>query len=255
LLRFSLPSFEKPVERPRYLNVETEGRNFRGIGIVLALAAFCGVALALWEPSHQVTSPFATASRSTPTPTPAETVAVAAAVEEDDQAAPTVKLSTLCSQRATARRDCANVRAMKDARLNAADSEPVEESKPAPIAAKADAPVAAKADVPVQPAPATPSIVRQAAAAAPAEAPAATPPEAAAPKPAAKVKRPRPAEEAPIERLVRVYDQVMPDGRRIPVYRRVGSGGLETGTIVDGEYRPARRANLDQPPSRVFGLQ
>jgi hypothetical protein len=262
LFRITFPSFEKPVDRPRYLNVETERRNFRGIGIVLVLAAACGVALALWEPSHQVTSPFATAASSRPTPAsaPSESVAAApAAVEEDDQTAPTVKLSTLCSQRATARRDCANVKAMKEARVTAPDSEPAEETKPAPVAAKPDAPAAAKASAPVQPAVATPATVRQAVAAAPAEVGEVAHPEAAAPQPqkaaAPKVKRPRPAEEAPVERLVRVYDQILPDGRRVPVYRRVGSGGLETGTIVDGEYRPARRANLDAPPERHFGLQ
>jgi hypothetical protein len=77
---------------------------------------------------------------------------------------------------------------------------------------------------------------------------------ASAPKP----KRPRPVEEAPVERLVRMYDQVMPDGRRVPVYRRVGSGSLEMGTIVDGEYRairPARRAFAEPPSGRYFGLQ
>ena len=60
----------------------------------------------------------------------------------------------------------------------------------------------------------------------------------------------RAVREAPVERLVKVYEQVMPDGRRVPVYRRAGSGGYETGTIVDGEYRPARRAE-----ARFFGLQ
>jgi hypothetical protein len=69
-----------------------------------------------------------------------------------------------------------------------------------------------------------------------------------------------------MERLVRVYDQVLPDGRRVPVYRRVGSGTYETGMIIDGEYRssrriidgeyrPSRRANLDPPTGRYFGLQ
>ncbi|HET7679812.1 MAG TPA: hypothetical protein VFK79_06710 [Xanthobacteraceae bacterium] len=65
-------------------------------------------------------------------------------------------------------------------------------------------------------------------------------------------------EEAPVERLVKVYDQVMPDGRRVPVYRRAGSGSLEMGTIVDGEYRAyrsARQADLDPPRGRYFGLQ
>ena len=247
------PSFGKPAERPRYINVETEGRSFRGVGIVLGLAALCGVALALWEPSHQVTSPFtaASSSRSAPATIPAETTA-ASAVVEDDQTTPTVKLSTQCSQRATARRDCANVKALKDARLNAPESESPEESKPAPVAAKADMPAVAKPDALVQPPVVTPVVTRQTAAATPAETGEVAQPEAAAHKPAPKVKRPRAVEEPPVERLVRVYDQVLPDGRRVPVYRRVGSGNLETGTIVDGEYRPARRANLDPPSGRYY---
>jgi hypothetical protein len=70
--------------------------------------------------------------------------------------------------------------------------------------------------------------------------------------------RTRTAEEAPVERLVKVYDRVLPDGRRVPVYRRAGSGTLEMGTIVDGEYRsygPARRADLEPTRGRFFGLQ
>ena len=128
LFRFLFPSFEKPVERPRYLNIEPEAHDFRGIGTVLLLAASCGVALALWEPSHQVTSPFATASVSPPAcarPPQHGKVAIqettASADAEDDQPAPTVRLSTLCSQRATARRDCASAKAVKEARLKAPD--------------------------------------------------------------------------------------------------------------------------------------
>lgn len=251
MFRFLFPSFEKPVDRPRYINIEQEGRDYRGVGAVLLLAAVCGVGFALWEPSHQVTTPFVTASgaRSTPVEAAAkamETTAVAAESEDEQVAAPTVKLSQQCAQRATARRDCASVRAFKDARLNAPEPvAPADESKLAPVPTKvaiAAEPVVAPA---LQPATAeTPAA---------AETPVAQPQKAAA---APKAKRPRPADEAPVERLVRVYDQVLPDGRRVPVYRRVGTGSLEIGSIVDGEYRPGRRAaNLDSPSSRYFGLQ
>lgn len=295
MFRSLFPSFQQPADRPRYLNIEPEGRNFRGVGIVLLLAAVCGVAVALWEPSNQITSPFVTAA--TPRSAPAtvgaqpETAAVDTDDDDDDQVTPTVKLTTLCSQRATARRDCANVKAMKDARLNAPDPEaavaPAEEVKPATVAVEVSSPepkpaavtakpsgpepkpaaapaskpalVAAKTSNPVPPAVApAPAATQSVAVVTPEEShpvPPADIPGAQQPKTtsASKVKRQRPAEE-PVERLVRVYDQVLPDGRRVPVYRRVGTGGLETGVIVDGEYRPARRAYLDQPSGR-FGLQ
>ena len=206
---------------------------------------------------------------------------------EDDQSAPTVKLSTLCSQRATARRDCANVKAVKDARLTAPDPVPASASAraPASVPASAAAPVAASGPAPLNnneapraavakaPDPVPASASARTSASVPASAAARVSPSAPAPSkevpPAVvaavfaatanvpKPKRPRPVEEAPVERLVRVYDQVMPDGRRVPVYRRAGSGSLELGTVVDGEYRalrPARRANLE-PPGRYFGLQ
>jgi hypothetical protein len=373
LFRSLFPSFEKPVDRQRYLNLEPETHEFRGVGTVLLLAASCGVALALWEPSQQVTTPFATASasRSAPPvagkPVPQETTAVADATEDE---APTVKLSTACSQRATARRDCASVRALKDARVNGdpapaaskdtkasaakaaakkpsaaetktavveakpaaveakpavaetkpavAESKPAAveskaavaetkpavtegtsataETKPAAVETKAAVAEAKPAAVEAKPTPAEAKPAAVAARSAPAEprqaavaarapnpdpdsvAPAATPrgglfplvtqPEAPAAQPqktaaAPKAKRQRSVpedveryvREAPVERLVKVYEQVMPDGRRVPVYRRVGSGSYETGVIVDGEYRPARRANLDPPSVRYFGLQ
>lgn len=296
MFRTLFPSFQQPADRPRYLNVEPERRNFRGVGIVLSLAAFCGVALALWEPSGQVTTPFVTsaAPRSAPATDGAQTETTASVGTDDDQTTPTVKLSTLCSQRATARRDCANVRALKDARnapepdsepavASAKEAKPVTaaaeasspESKPAAVTAKTSGPepkpvvvpeskpaaVAAKVLSPILPkaAPA-PAVTQPVAVVASEEShpvPPADIPNAQQPKTtsASKAKRPRPAEEAPVERLVRVYDQVLPDGRRVPVYRRAGSGALEMGTIVDGEYRPARRANLDPPSGRNFGLQ
>jgi hypothetical protein len=313
LFRFSFPSFEKPVERQRYLNLEPETHEFRGVGAVLLLAASCGVALALWEPSQQVTTPFATtsASRSGPAaaakPAAQETTAIADPAE--DEVAPIAKLSTVCSQRATARRDCASAKALKDARLNGdaapaaaketkasvtkpaakkpsvAEAKPAAtepkpaateakaaavEAKPAPVEAKPavaeakPAHVAAKTSNPAQSSTA-PAVAQRVSAGTPPESPAVTQPEAPAAQPkktaaAPKAKRQRavPEEvvqavrEAPVERLVKVYEQVMPDGRRVPVYRRQGSGGYETGTIVDGEYRPARRAEAG---ARFFGLQ
>lgn len=257
MFRFLFPSFEKPVERPRYLNIEPEARDFRGIGTVLLLAASCGVALALWEPSQRITSPFATASMSRPAP--AEAVKTAAGPEttaaaddiEDDQPVPTVKLTAFCSQRTTARRDCASVKAFKDARLKAPEpvAEPVTE-KTQPVTEKAQPAVA-------ETQPATPPAAKVAASESAEAVPAVVQPEAAPPQrpvAAPKVKRAR-VTEAPVEKLVKIYDQVLPDGRRVPVYRRVGSGGYETGTIVDGEYRPTRRAHLEPPAGRFFGLQ
>lgn len=301
MLRFLFPSFEKPQARQRYVNIEPESHDFRGVGTVLFLAASCGVALAIWEPTHQVTTPFVTASvprsvtpsASSPrSATPSVSASKVADPEttatvdaEDDQSAPTVKLSTLCSQRATARRDCANVKAVKDARLTAPDPVPASARAPASVPASAAAPVAASGPAPLNnneapraavakaPDPVPASASARTSASVPASAAARVSPSAPAPSkevpPAVvaavfaatanvpKPKRPRPVEEAPVERLVRVYDQVMPDGRRVPVYRRAGSGSLELGTVVDGEYRalrPARRANLE-PPGRYFGLQ
>jgi hypothetical protein len=262
-LRGLFPSFEKPVERPRYLNLQPARRDFRGIGIVLFLAASCGVALALWEPSTLATTPFVTASVPRSAPVEASKTAISAPAEvskaaiqettaaaeaDDDQATPTVKRSVFCSQRTTARRDCADVKALKEARLKA--PEPVVPSK------TEAAPVAAKAPDADQPAPASaPAKAPEPVIAANAqpEAPAAQAPQRTATAP--KAKRPRAADDAPVERLVRVYDQILPDGRRVPVYRRAG-GGYETGTIVDGEYRPLRRATLEPPyGARRFGLQ
>lgn len=256
MFRFLFPSFEKPVDRPRYINIEQDSRDFRGIGAVLALAAVCGLGFVLWEPSHQVTTPFVTATPARPTPATAsakapETTAVAAEAEEDQVVAPTVKLSAQCAQRATARRDCASVRAFKDARLNAPEPAAPE---PDAVPSKPEA-VATKVSASAEPAvvPQASAMIAETPAVAPSDTPVVQTQKTAA---APKAKRPRPAEEAPVERLVRVYDQVLPDGRRVPVYRRVGTGALETGSIVDGEYRPGRRAaNLDSPSSRYFGLQ
>jgi hypothetical protein len=272
------PTFEKPVERPRYLNVEPGHHDFSSVATVLVLAAACGVALALWEPSIR-TTPFTTASvrpaaeatvaaapQAAPQAMTQETTA--AAEVEDDQPAPTVKTSTLCAQRTSARRDCAQVKAIKDARLTAPDPIPAPAPAPTPTpAAKVSAKSApvAQAEPAAAPQPAS-AVVQTVAMEQPqTAAPKPVPPSetAAAPSahdtPAAKSQRtakkskPRVQEEPPVERLVRVYDQVMPDGRRVPVYRRA-NGRYEVGSVIDGEYRSsARRADMYAP--RTFGLQ
>jgi len=318
LFRRFLPTFEKPVARPRHIHMEEDSREFGGVAVVLLLAASCGVGLALWEPSQQITSPFVTASApppaapastvapaSTAAPTSAkapepETTATAADVD-DDQAAPTVKLSSQCAQRTTARRDCANAKAFKDARVNAPEPAtpaptppaartpqpvgsitrepaPAKQSAPARDAAPAKAVASAKEsagaaqtaaivaqpavpkplavardnDHPIPPA-AIPDQPEPAVAAAPAVAPAAQPQRTAA---APKAKRQRTEQrdrddDGPVERLVRVGERVLPDGRRVSVYRR-SNGSYEVGSIVDGEYRPTRRTEAG---ARYFGLQ
>jgi hypothetical protein len=271
------PTFEKPVERARHLNIEPARRNFGGVAAVLVLAASCGVALALWEPSTRSTTPFVTAS----TPSVAEATKVAAAPQpagkavaqettaaaevEDDEPALTVKLSSQCTQRATARRDCANVKALKEARLKAPAPVPTPPAKPqtAPaVVAQTEAALAVPPKADPAPAVITAAVVDQAEAAPPkpvkaVEAPAASVPEQPGAKPqrtaTQKTKKPRVLEEPPVERLVRVYDQVLPDGRRVPVYRRA-NGRLEIGGVVEGEYRSyARRAEVYG--TRYFGLQ
>lgn len=248
-LRNLFPSFEKPVERPRYLNLEpARRRDFRGIGTVLGVAVIFGAGFAFWQSANAPSASLAVAAvQSRPAAIAAGKPAVAvetqaAAVTEEDVPAPTVKLSTICAQRKTARRDCASVRAFKEARLNAPEPA-AQAAAPAPAAAKSAKPESAAV-------PAKPDETAVAGVNTRAEAPAPQRPAAVAPKP----KKPRVDPDAPVERLVRVYDHIMPDGRRVPVYQRAG-GGYETGTIVDGEYRPSRRANLEPPYDRRFGLQ
>ena len=266
------PTFEKPIERPRYLNVEPAHRDFSSVATVLVLAAACGVALALWEPSIR-TTPFTTASvrptaeATTVATAPQASAAIAqettAAADVEDESTPTVKTSTLCAQRASARRDCAQVKAIKDARLTAPDPVPAPAPAPDAKASAKFAPVVQEAAAAHQPAPAAVQTVavEQPQTAAPNPVPANETVAAASTHetPAAKSQRtakkskPRVQEEPPVERLVRVYDQVMPDGRRVPVYRRA-NGRYEVGSVVDGEYRSsARRADMYAP--RTFGLQ
>jgi hypothetical protein len=157
----------------------------------------------------------------------------------------------LCGQKTSARRECADIRALKEAKL-APQPAPVETAA-AVVAPERPGAVEPAAVSEPQTVPATSAIAAEAMAAVmPADA--ASPPARTAAR--QKPKKARvPADDPPVERLVHVYDQVTSDGRRVPVYRRA-NGGYETGTIIDDEYRPSRRVNLE--PARgthYFGLQ
>ncbi len=215
LFRFLFPSFEKPVARQPYINLERPRRRLSGVGIALGVSVLFGSALALpqilqlpkGQQQFDAPSPAKTEAAA-----PGETATISSetAAAYADAAQPSVKLSALCAEKPTARRACAQAQAAKEALLSGA-------------LARADA------------------------------APAAQQPAASGPKPKAKIVRAPDA--ASVERLVRVYDQVMPDGRRVPVYRRA-DGSLEVGTVADGEYRPSRSAELAPPAGRgFFGLQ
>lgn len=234
LFRSIFPSFEKPVERPQFLNIQQDRRHFRAIGAVLLIAAGSGVGMALWEQSHKVPARSMAALAATPAlESTTSEITTAGANGDDDQSAPTVKQSAFCSQRTSARRACADVKALKEARLTA-PAKPEPAAKPAAVAK--------------QPSPAAQASVMVAAEPVSVAAPVVTPKKQAAPK----VAKRRSQENAPGERLVHVYDQMTPDGRRVPVYRRVVRGAYETGVI---EYRSTRRANLEQPSGRYFSLQ
>jgi hypothetical protein len=230
------PSFERPVAPPRYLNVRPERR---GLGLTVAgvFAAGLACAIALTPKGQDQPASAAVETAAAPVSTarvadePQQKVAAAEPAKTpapEKTVARAAKLAVTCARSATARRDCVEAK----------------EAKAAVLASAMAAPEAAPAQ-PATPPAATETVA--AAEAADAETVAAPP----APKTPKKVKKPRFADEGPVERLVRVYDQIMPDGRRVPVYRRA-NGGYESGAIVDGEYR--RAAAIAEHP-RYFGLQ
>lgn len=222
--RFLFPSFEKPVARQPYINLERPRRRLSGVGIALGVSVLFGSALALPQilqlpkGQQQFDAPSPAKTEAAASGETATISSAAAAAAYADAAQPSVKLSALCAEKPTARRACAQAQAAKEALLSGS-------------LARADA----------APAVQQPTTQQQA---------------ASGPKP--KAKTVRSGDEvpgAPVERLVRVYDQVMPDGRRVPVYRRA-DGSLEVGTVTDGEYRPSRSAELAPPAGRgFFGLQ
>lgn len=229
------PSFEKPVARQRYINVQPQRPGYGGIGGVLVLSALCGIGIVLALPETPQLSSAAprTAVTATLKQAPAiETTATAAA--DDDEIFR--KLSALCTDKPTARRACAEAKAAKEARLAAAlaraEADPPKTQSASAAAGAGKASATAKASVE------------------PEEANAEVP----SPAPRQKTKTARVADEAPVDRLVHVYDHVAPDGRRVPVYRR-SNGRYEFGAIVDGEYQQSRSAELTPPRRSYFGLQ
>src|SRR5262249_22119346 len=144
MFRFLFPSFERPVARQKFTNVTPETRDFRGVGTVLLIAATCGVGIALWEPSQQLTSPFSSNAVTRPASEVAKVASAdttASAEADEDQSTPTVRLSAQCAQRATARRDCANAKAFRETRLKAPATIP---AKPQQVATKKQGQPAAK---------------------------------------------------------------------------------------------------------------
>lgn len=228
------PSFEKPVVRQRFLNVQPQRRGYGGIGAVLAFSALCAFLLALPDTSQPPKAPARAAVATPAKPAAIETTAGTAAAADDE---PAVKLSALCDK-PTARRACAEAKAAKEARLAAAFARAEAETKTAPSSPSR-------------------AVARQALAAARtgAEPEDAEAEQAAPPPPKQKMKTIRVADDTPVERLVHVYDHIAPDGRRVPVYRR-SDGRYEFGTVANGEYRQTRRAELGQPRTfNFFGLQ
>jgi hypothetical protein len=257
-IRSLFPSFERSAPPPRYLNIRPEGRGIaRKVAALAAAVVAVGIVLPAFENAPAVeaaantaATPVITAATPTPVMAAAQPVAAIPALAEK----PRKLYQALCGQKTSARRDCADIRAAKEARLVI----PAETTAtPAVVEAAAQTAVA-KPDIL-----AANTILAEAAMAStkPAEiaSVSATPPAPPARVAARqKPKKPRPAavaDDAPMERLVHIYDQIAPDGRRMPVYRR-SNGSIETGTIVDDEYRPSRRVALEpQRGTRYFGLQ
>jgi hypothetical protein len=173
--------------------------------------------------------------------------ALATAPTPTPEKAKPAKTAAACGQ-STARKDCVAARAAKAALLEVpqetSPSSPVVESVAEPAA---NTPPAAVHTAATEALAAADPVV---AAAAPANTPLRT--AAKKKKTAVAAKKPRYPDDLLVERLVRVYDRILPDGRVVSVYRRA-SGGYESGSITYGEYRRASAAPLDRP--RYFGLQ
>ncbi len=226
------PSFEKPVARQKYLNVSPLRRSYGGIVAVLALSALWGLLLTVPDALQLPKTP-AVEKPQTVAAKPEQTVAAAPTAAEDESV---IRLSALCTDKPTARRACAAVKAAREARLAEAH-------------ARAEAKAATSSSPPAVRARKTSTAASGASAQATAET------EQSVSGPRQKTKTARVADETPVARLVHVYDHIAPDGQRVPVYRR-GNGAYEFGAVVDGEYRQSRRAELGQPRvPNIFGLQ
>jgi hypothetical protein len=218
-------------------------------GVVVAGLA-CAIALTPPDTSDSSESPASPViiASATESAQPQKSAAAEATPAPTAEKAKPAKPAAACGQ-STARKDCVAARAAKAALL-----EPPQEtspSSPSPVIASAVEPAA---NIPAITAPAAATealaaVEPVADAAASANTPLRT---AAKKKTAVAAKKPRYPDDLLVERLVRVYDRILPDGRVVSVYRRAG-GGYESGSITYGEYRRASAVPLDRP--RYFGLQ
>jgi hypothetical protein len=248
-LRHIFPAFERPVAEPHYVHIKPR-RSGLALKIAGVLVAGLACAIALTPPdtsnsSESAASPVVVAS-ATEGAQPQKPVAVDATPTPTPEKAKPAKTAAACGQ-STARKDCVAARAAKAALLEA----PQETSpSPSPVVASAVEPAA---NIPAITAPTAATEALAAAEPVATAAPANTPLRTAAKKKTAvAAKKPRYPDDLLVERLVRVYDRILPDGRVVSVYRRA-SGGYESGSITYGEYRRASAAPLDRP--RYFGLQ
>jgi hypothetical protein len=249
-LRHIFPAFERPVAEPHYVHIKPR-RSGLALKIAGVLVAGLACAIALTPPdtsnsSESAASPVVVAS-ATEGAQPQKPVAVDATPTPTPEKAKPAKTAAACGQ-STARKDCVAARAAKAALLEAPQE--TSPSSPSPVVASAVEPAA---NIPAITAPAAATEALAAAEPVATAAPANTPFRTAAKKKTAvAAKKPRYPDDLLVERLVRVYDRILPDGRVVSVYRRA-SGGYESGSITYGEYRRASAAPLDRP--RYFGLQ
>jgi hypothetical protein len=247
-MRDLFPNFERPVPRD-YLNIKPRRRGF-GLKVAgVAIFGFAG-AIALTPPAATDSPQAAAATASTYVASFADEVpAQKVTALEPVKTPPPVKTAALATRpactRTTARKDCAEAKAAKAALLAAV----VPEVKMPPAPAVVAAPVV-MAENKAETTASLGGTQAWAAAEPTAAAEAVAVPARTATR--QKVRKPRFADEPPVERLVRVYDQIGPDGRRVPVYRRAG-GGYESGSVVNGEYRRAALGPVTG--QRYFGLQ
>jgi hypothetical protein len=253
--RSLFPSFERPVPPPRYLNIRPEGRGIgRKIGALMAGCLAFGIALAQFDgapPVEGAVPPAAALAAPAQVTAPSEATLATPAVGK-----PRKITQVACGQKASVRRDCADIRAAREAKLAPQLASATETSATALAPARPGAAAEQIARLGPETLPANTALAVEAmAAATPAAASlSASPPVRAAARQKTRKARVS-ADEPPVERLVHIYDQVAPDGRRVPVYRR-NDGGYETGTVVGDEYRPSRRVTLEPlRGQRYFGLQ
>jgi hypothetical protein len=227
-LRYLFPSFEKPVAQRQHLQLESPRRRFGGIGAVLALSAVCGgifLALPDTTPGQRTKPPrflVAAPVQSQRAPVDTSAASTTASAAEDGADLSLMKLSILCGDKPTARRICAEAKAARDAKLAEIAARKKAKARAEQMAAMA-AKIAAEA---VAEANGTQTAADDAS--------------------SQQQKAAHVADKQPAGQLVHVYDQIAPDGQRVPVYRRSSDGRYVFGA-PEPAPPPDRRAELQQP--------